>query len=87
MNIILAAILFAMVFYGASTIIRMVKAIRASGFLSPLGGGYGIGWFATLILLNIVILSGIILYYRYKRRTNIGTPGYKGFEGHQGNSA
>lgn len=81
MNIILAAVLFAMLFYGTSTIIRMTKAVRASGFLSPLGGSYGIGWFATLILLNIIILAGIVIYYRYKRRTNIGAPGPKGYEG------
>lgn len=87
MNIILAALLFALIFYGATTIVRMVKAVRASGFLSPLGGKYGVGWFATLILLNLVILTSILLYYRYKKRTSIGSVGPKGYEGPMGDQS
>lgn len=81
MNIILAALAFAMIFYGATALVRMAKAVRASDFLSPIGGGYGVGWFSTLILLNVIILIAMVVYYRYKRRSNIGAPGPKGYEG------
>lgn len=81
MYIILLALLFAMIFYSGTAIIRMVKAVRASGILNPLGGGYGIGWFSILIILNFVMLAAIIIYYNYKVRNIQGQPGPKGYNG------
>lgn len=83
MYIIYLAILFAMVFYSISSISRMVKAVKNSGFLGPIGGSYGIGWFTTLIILNIVLLIGSITYYIIKRKP-IGESGPQGYEGNIG---
>lgn len=84
MKIIIAALLFAMVFYSGTAIVRMVKAIQKTQFISLIDSKYSIGWFAILIILNIFILASIFIYYNHKTKTNVGEPGPPGYEGDPG---
>lgn len=83
MYIIIAAIIFAIIFYSWSTIKNIINLtifgntkISSQGFL----------WFGSILLLNIFILSFVIWYYYYIRNQP-GPVGRRGFPGLAGDNA
>lgn len=83
MYIILAAIVFAIVFYSWTTLKNIVTVtifsntnITSQGFM----------WFASILLLNLVIFVGTIWFYYYIR-DRPGPVGKPGFPGQAGDNA
>jgi len=85
MYIIYLALAFALIFYSIDSITRMIKTISRSGFLAPVGSGYGGAWFASIVILNITVLIAIIIYYMSKRHA-LGKSGPKGYDGTPGDT-
>lgn len=83
MYIILAAIIFAIVFYSWATIKNIVSVtIFSNTNITP----QGFIWFGSILLLNIVIF-GFIIWFYYYIRDRPGPVGRQGFPGQPGDNA
>jgi hypothetical protein len=83
MYIIIAAIIFAIVFYSWTTIKNVLSiTIFSNTNITP----QGFMWFGSILLINIIIFAFIIWFYYYIR-DRPGPVGRQGFPGQSGDDA
>ena len=83
MYIIIAAFIFAIVFYSWTTIKNVLSiTIFSNTNITP----QGFMWFGSILLINIIIFAFIIWFYYYVR-DRPGPVGRQGFPGQSGDDA
>ncbi len=83
MYIIIAAFIFAIVFYSWTTIKNVLSiTIFSNTNITP----QGFMWFGSILLINIIIFAFIIWFYYYIR-DRPGPVGRQGFPGQSGDDA
>jgi len=87
MKIIIAAVIFAIIFYSWNTIQSLIVSVfNRKAVNSTLINISGYAWFWSLVLINIVLLCFTTWFYFEKKNTP-GNIGKKGFPGPAGEDA
>ena len=85
MNYIIAAILFALVFFSYSTVQNLVKSVfNGSGNLYNINS---YAWFYGLVIINLIVILFVFYYSRYRMLYTPGDLGPKGYKGYNGENA
>ena len=82
MKIILAAILFTIVFYSIGKIGYIINFIK--GLTPTQGTLYGFMWFFSILFINLILIAYTIGYYYYAKKHSYGPSGPKGYPGKVG---
>ena len=82
MKIILAAILFMIVFYSIGKIGYIINFIK--GLTSTQRNLYGFMWFFSILFINLILIAYTIGYYHYAKDNSYGPSGPKGYPGKVG---
>ena len=78
MKIILAAILFMIIFFSFGKIGYIINFVQNS--LSS-DNKYGFMWFFSIIFINLILLGYTIWQYHYTKNNSFGPIGPKGYPG------
>jgi len=85
MEIILASIAFAVIWFMVSIGWNIVKSVHpTSPSALTFNNNKGYAWFFGLVIVNLIITAFIIGFYYYKTRVNSGLPGLRGYPGADG---
>ena len=82
MQILIAGIIFAVVWYFATIVINLIGSVKPTIPGTNLFVNVkGFAWFFALFIINIVIMGFIIGFYYYKKNNSYGPPGDSGYPG------
>lgn len=82
MEIILASIAFAVIWFVVSIGWNLVKSVYpTSPSALTFNNNKGYAWFFGLVIVNLIITGFIIGFYYYKTRVSRGLPGLRGYPG------
>ena len=85
MNYIIAAVLFALIFFSYSMIKSLVITVFNGS--SNLYNINSYAWFYGLLIINLIVILFVYYYSRYKMLYTPGDLGPKGYNGYTGNDA
>jgi hypothetical protein len=85
MEIILASIAFAVIWFVVSIGWNIVKSVHpTSPSALKFDNNKGYAWFFGLVIVNLIITAFIVGFYYYKTRMARGLPGLRGYPGQDG---
>ena len=85
MEIILASIAFAVIWFIVSIGWNLVKSVHpTTPSALTFNNNKGYAWFFGLVIVNLIITTFIIGFYYYKTRVSRGLPGLRGYPGADG---
>jgi hypothetical protein len=85
MEIILASIAFAVIWFVVSIGWNIVKSVHpTSPSALKFDNNKGYAWFFGLVIVNLIITAFIVGFYHYKTRMARGLPGLRGYPGPDG---
>tara|TARA_B100001093_G_C26801465_1_gene1003602 strand:+ start:287 stop:571 length:285 start_codon:yes stop_codon:yes gene_type:complete len=85
MNYIIAAILFALIFFSYATVKNLVKSVfNGSGTLYNINS---YAWFYGLVIINLIVILFVFYYSKYRMLYTPGDLGPKGYKGYNGENA
>ena len=85
MEIVIASIAFAIVWFTISIGWNIVKSVYpTSPSALKFDNNKGYAWFFGLVIVNLIITAFTIGFYYYKTRINVGPPGVRGYPGQDG---
>ena len=85
MEIILASVAFAVIWFIVSIGWNLVKSVHpTTPSALKFDNNKGYAWFFGLVIVNLIITAFIIGFYYYKTRVMRGLPGLRGYPGTDG---
>ena len=85
MEIIIASIAFAVIWFIVSIGWNLVKSVYPTAPSAlKFDNNKGYAWFFGLVIVNLIITAFIIGFYYYKTRVSKGQPGPRGYPGQPG---
>jgi hypothetical protein len=82
MKIILAALLFMIIFFSIGKIGYIIKFVNT--YVIKDINIFAFMWFFSILIINLLIISYTIGYYYYIKKNSIGPPGPNGYPGLSG---